>query len=104
MGSFRLLAKENASFKSTAFFATAKYMASPPILNVVKPFKRIFSWILSIRILKHKTPLLAGLYDASGRIVPNQRRRGLTPKLMSYMSATAGCDREQSGAPLNSST
>ena len=33
-----------------------------------------------------------------GLIVPNQRRRGLTPKLMSYMSATAGCDREQSEA------
>jgi hypothetical protein len=33
-------------------------------------------------------------------IVPNQRRRGLTPKLMSYMSATAGCDREQSEAPI----
>jgi hypothetical protein len=34
-------------------------------------------------------------------ITSNQRRRGLTPKLMSYMSATAGCDREQSEAPIN---
>ncbi|MEI6191337.1 MAG: hypothetical protein WCP24_03175 [bacterium] len=37
-------------------------------------------------------------------IVPNQRRRGLTPKLMSYMSATAGCDREQSEALYYDST
>ncbi len=31
-------------------------------------------------------------------IISDQHRRGLTPKLMSYMSATAGCDRKQSEA------
>ncbi len=40
-----------------------------------------------------KPPFLGEVLLVSARlIISNQRRRGLTPKLMSYMSATAGCD------------
>jgi hypothetical protein len=55
-------------------------------------------------ITKHQLVQLVFYLTSLDLIISNQRRRGLTPKLMSYMSATAGCDREQSEAPYYDST
>jgi hypothetical protein len=105
--SLRVLTKEKTSRKSSILFTTTKYLAGPPIWKVVKSFNNKFFLVSITYILKHKIPTKAVeiLYWASSvLIVPNQRRRGLTPKLMSYMSATAGCDREQSEALIHNST